>query len=51
MKTVLVLGGCDCGGKVIVLDVEAVSPLGVVDRRVLTVDVDARLGLITCEKG
>ena len=47
MKTV---GGCDCGGKVIVLDVEAVSPRGAVDRRVLTADVDAGLGLITCER-
>ena len=35
MKTVEVLGGCDCGGKV-VLDVEAVSSRGVTDRRVLT---------------
>ena len=50
MKTVKVLGGCDCGGDVVVLDVEAVSPRGVVDRRVLTVDVDAGLGLITCER-
>ena len=32
MKTVEVLGGCDCGGKVI-LDVEAVSPRGVTERR------------------
>ena len=32
MQTVGVLGGCDCGGKVI-LDVEAVSPRGVIDRR------------------
>ena len=47
MKTVEVFGGCDCGGKV-VLDVEAVSPRGVIDRRVLTADVDARLGVITC---
>ena len=37
MKTVGVLGGCGCGGKVIVLDVEAVSSRGAVDRR----DVDA----------
>ena len=49
MKTVGVLGGCDCGGKVI-HDVEAVPPRGgggggVVDRRVLT---DAGLRLITC---
>ena len=45
-----VFGGCDCGGKVVVLDIEAVSPRGVVDRRVLTADVDAGLGLITCER-
>ena len=38
--------GCDCGGKVI-LDVEAVLPRGVIDRRVLTADVDAGVGLIT----
>ena len=43
-------GGCDCGGKVVVLDVEAVSLPGVVDRCVLTADVDAGLGLITCER-
>ena len=43
-------GGCDCGGgEVVVVGVEAVSPRGVVDRRVLTADVDASLGLITCE--
>ena len=47
MKTVRVLGGCDCGGKVIVRDVEAVSPREVVVRRVLTADVDASLGHIT----
>ena len=47
MKTVGVPGGCDCGGKAI-LDVEAVSPRGEVDRRVLTADVDAGLGLVTC---
>ena len=46
-ETVGVLGGCDCGGKFI-LDVEAVSPRGVIDRRLLTADVDAGLGLITC---
>ena len=45
MKTVGVLGGC---GKVI-LDVEAVSPRGI-HSRVLTADVDARLGLETCER-
>ena len=44
MKTV---EGCNCGGKVI-LDVEAAFPRGVVDRRVLTTDVDAGLGLIPC---
>ena len=47
MKTVGVLGGCDCGGEVI-LDVEAVSPRGLTDRRVLTADVDAGVGLVTC---
>ena len=47
LKAVGVLAGCDCGGKVI-LDVEAVSPRLVVDRRVLTAEVDAGLGLITC---
>ena len=47
MKTVEVLGGCDSGGEVI-LDVEVVSPPGEIDRRVLTADVDAGLGLITC---
>ena len=36
-------------GKVI-LDVDAVSPQGVIDRRVLTADVDAGFGLITCEE-
>ena len=50
MRTVGVLGGCDCVGNVVVLDVEAVSPRGVVDRCVLTADVDAGLGLITCER-
>ena len=49
MKTAGVFGGCDCGGNVI-LDVEVVSPRGVKDRRVLTADVDAGLGLITCVK-
>ena len=39
-------GGCDCGGEVVVVGVEAVSPRGVVDRRVLTADVDAGHGLI-----
>ena len=50
LKTVGVFGGCDCGGKVVLLDVEAVSLRGVVDRRVLTADVDASLGLETCER-
>ena len=50
MKTVGVLGCCECGGKVMVLDVEAVSPQEVVDRRVLNADVDADFGLLTCEK-
>ena len=50
MKTVGVIGGCGCSGKIVVLDVEAVSPRGVVERRVFTVDVDAGLGLITCER-
>ena len=49
-ETVGVLGGRDCGGKVTVLDVEAVSPRGLVDRRVLTADVDVGLGLITCHR-
>ena len=40
-------GGCDCGGEVVVVGVEAVSPRGVVDRRGRTADVDAGLGLIT----
>ena len=43
----LVLGGCDCGGRVI-LDVEAVALRSVTDWRVLTADVDAGVGLITC---
>ena len=47
MKTVEVLGGCDCGGKVIP-NVEVASPRRVIDRRVLTSDVDAGFGLITC---
>ena len=46
MSAVEVLGGCDCGGKVM-LDVEAVSPRCVVDRCVPTADVDAGRGLIT----
>ena len=48
-KNIGVFGCCDCGGKAI-LNVEAVSPRWVVDRRVLTADVDAGLGLITCLK-
>ena len=50
MKTVGVLRGCDCGGEVVVLDVEDVSPRAVVNRRVLTADVDAGLGLRTFER-
>ena len=42
--------GCDCGGEVVVVGVESASPRGVVDRRVLTADVDEGLGTITCEK-
>ena len=42
-------GGCDCGGKVIVLGVEAVSPRRQVDRSVLAADFDEALGLVTCE--
>ena len=49
MKSVEVLGGCDRGGEV-VLDVEAVSPQRVVDRSVLTADVDTGLGLKTCAR-
>ena len=45
-----VLGRCDSGDKVTVLDVEAVSPRRKVDRRVLTADVDASLRLTTCER-
>ena len=45
VKAAGVLGGCDCGGEVM-LDVEAVSPRGAVDRRVPTADVDAGLGLM-----
>ena len=43
-------GRCDSGGKVFVLGVEAVSAQGLVDRRVLTTDVVAGLGLATCER-
>ena len=46
MITVKVLGGSDCGSKII-LGVEVVSPRRVIDRRVLAADVDAGLGLIT----
>ena len=42
-------GGCDCGGEVVAVGVEAVSPRREVDWRVLTADVDASLGLIKCE--
>ena len=48
MENVEVLGCCDRGGEV-VLDVEAVSPRGVLDRRVLA-DVDAGVGLVTCAR-
>ena len=48
LKTTGVFGDCDCGGEVVVLDVETVSRRGVVDRRVLTADVGAGLGLMTC---
>ena len=47
-KMVKILGGCDCGTDVLV-NVEAVLSVGVVDRSVLTADVYAGLGLITCE--
>ena len=40
MKTVKSLRDCDCGGEVVV-DVEAVSPRGKIDRRVSSADVDA----------
>ena len=50
LKTIRNLGGCDSGGKVVVLGVEAVSLRGVVDRRVLTAEVDASLGLTTCDR-
>ena len=49
VKTVGVLDHCDCGSDVI-LNVEAVPSVGVIDRSVLTADVDAGLGLISCEK-
>ena len=42
-------GGCDGGGEVDVVGVQAVSSRGVVDWRLLTADVDACLGLINCE--
>ena len=32
----------------VIIDVEAAPPRGVIDRRVLTADVDARVGLTTC---
>ena len=48
LKTVKVLGGCDCGSMV-TLGVEAVLIRGVVDRSVLTADFDPGVGLITCE--
>ena len=49
MKTVGGLARCDCGCDVI-LNVEAVLSERVIDRSVLTADVDASLGLITCER-
>ena len=49
-KNRLGFGGCDCGGEVVVVGVQALSPRGEVDRRVLTADVLAGLGLITCER-
>ena len=42
MRTVRDFGGWNFGGKVI-LDVEDVSPRGIIDRRVLAPDVGARL--------
>ena len=48
LKTVKVLGNCDCGGMV-TLGVEAVLIEGVVDRSVRTADFDLGVGLITCE--
>ena len=48
LKTVKVLGSCECGGMV-TLGVEAVLIKGVVDRSVLTADFDPGVGLITCE--
>ena len=44
---VRILRGCDCGRQVI-LKVEAVSPGREIDRRVLTADDDAEVGLIPC---
>ena len=49
LKTVGGFVRCDCGSDVI-LNVEAVLSEGVVDRSVLTADVNAGLGLITCER-
>ena len=43
-------GAATGGGEVVAVGVEAVSPRGVVDRRVLTADVDASLGLMTCDR-
>ena len=48
LKTVKVLGDCDCGGMV-TLGVKSVLIRGVVDRSVLTADFDAGVRLITCE--
>ena len=46
-KTVGILRGRDCSRQVI-LEVEAVLSWGVIDQRVLTADVDADVGLISC---
>ena len=48
LKTVKVLGGCDCGGMG-TLGVEGVLIRGIADRSVLTADFDRWDGLITCE--
>ena len=47
VKSLLSYQGSATGGDVVVVGVEAVSPRGVVDRRVLTADVDASVRLIT----
>ena len=48
LKTVTVLGSCDCGGMV-TLSVEAELTRGLVDRSALTADSDPGVGLITCK--